>query len=334
MNRPSLLRWSTAMALVGALALAGCADGAKPATEPTSAAEESPLTKLINGGWGPEEQDNFNRQQDEVENKVADCMAAEGFTYVPMKSHSTETFTDDDMEDRNAKEWAAKNGYGMFVEEVPEESGPEGEPTEEWVDPNAAYMNSLSETEMAAFEAALWGNMWELTEEEMMDENYVYSWEDSGCQGAAQHEVFDTQGPEDEPRFAELMDSMGELYASVQTAPETVAAAAKWSDCMADAGYTGFTTVYDASQSVMDAGAALYDQEEGSDAEYTSPSDEAIAQLGELEIATAVADFDCREKVDWEAVNREVTLRLEEAFVKDNKVALDEYVAALESARG
>ena len=330
MIRPSLLRWSTAITLVGALALAGCSDGAKPAT--TSEIEAGPLGKILETVWGPPSQEDFNRKQDEIEKLVADCMAAEGFTYIPMVVHSTGSFTEEDAAEQNTKEWAAKNGYGMLgVEEVPEEPDPEAEPTQDWVDPNADYMNSLSEAEMAAFEAALYGTAWDVTEEEMMDEDFVYSWENNGCQGAAQHEVLD-DNLYDDPRFTGLMASIEEVYSEARTAPEVLAAAAKWSDCMADAGYTGLTTIDDAWQSVNEAQSELYGWEDA-EADPSGPSDEEIATFRELEIATAVADFDCREKVDWEAVNREVTIRLEEAFVKDNKVALDELVAAGQEAR-
>ncbi len=54
-----------------------------------------------------------------------------------------------DMEEQNTEEWISKNGYGMwsYNEEPTEEADEE---VEEWVDPNADYVASLSESAAAA----------------------------------------------------------------------------------------------------------------------------------------------------------------------------------------
>ncbi|WP_157607319.1 hypothetical protein [Sanguibacter suarezii] len=335
MIRPSLLRWSTAMALVGALALAGCSDDTKQSSDGSSP-DEGPLSKILGAAWEEEDADYYTKQQVEVENLVAECMATEGFEYTPQDYSSMQmaSFDEEDWAARNTEEWVAKNGYGMSVGmETEEPTDPDAEEGEEWVDPNADYVSSLSEGEMTAYYEALYGVQdTEMTEEDM--EEYVYNWEEGGCQGYAQHEV---SGEMDaiytDPRFEDITEAMNDFYTTVQADPRVTELSSKWASCMADAGYTEFTTPDDAMMSINDAQNELYNWEGDFDEEYTGPSSEEIAELSELEIATALADFKCKQNVDWDKISQKVQFELEETFVKDNKAALDEYVAAIQDAR-
>lgn len=335
MIRPSLLRWSSAMALVGVLALTGCSDDKKSSSDGSSP-EEGPLSKILSATWEDQDQEYYDKQQVEVENLVAKCMAAEGFEYTPQEPMGSVTvFTEEDWANQNTEEWVAENGYGMSMGMEPTEEpvDPDGEGAEEWVDPNADYIASLSDTEETAYYEALWGpSDMEMTEEDM--EEYVYNWEDGGCQGAAQHEV--SGGLEDiytDPKFEDLNEAMSELYTNALADPRITELSAEWSSCMADAGYTDFATPDEAMMSISDAQNELYNWEGEIDEDYTGPSSEAIAEVRKLEIATAVADFACKQKVDWDKTSQKVQFELEEAFVKDNKAALDEYVAAIQDAR-
>ena len=332
MTRPSLLRWSTTMALVGALALAGCSDDTASSSDGSSS-EEGPLSKILSAAWAEQDEDFYTKQQADIENLVAECMAAEGFEYIPQDNSSMVSMSSDDFADQNTEEWVAKNGYGMTTSMDADESDPDAEPTtDEWVDPNADYVATLSENEATAFYEVLYGAPdMDLTEEEM--EDYVYNWEDGGCQGAAQHEVSgETDDIYNDPKFEDLNEAMSELYTTAQSDPRVTEASAQWADCMADAGYTEFTTPEDAFMSINDAQNELYNWEDQTAEEFTEPSSEDLAELRKLEIATAVADFACKQKVDWDKTTQKVQFELEETFVKDHKAELDEYVAAIQSA--
>ncbi|SDC36177.1 hypothetical protein SAMN05216410_1722 [Sanguibacter gelidistatuariae] len=287
----------------------------------------------MSAAFGEYDQEESTRQQAEVENLVAECMAAEGFEYTPQDySSMSMSFNEDDFADMNTEEWVAKNGYGMSMGMEATEEPTDGEPTQEWVDPNADYVATLSETEMTAFYEVLYGVQPEMTEEEM--ETYEYNWEDSGCQGSAQHEISgDEQDIYSDPRFEDLMDSMNELYTSAQKDPRVVELSAKWADCMADAGFAEFATPDDAMTSVSEAQNELYSFEGEMAEDYTGPSSEAIAAFREIELSTALADFKCKESVDLAKISQKVQFELEEAFVKDNKAALDEFVAAVQDTR-
>lgn len=332
MIRPSLLRTGASVALVGLLALAGCSDD-KKSEGGDGKPEEGPLSKIINSAWGEQDQEFYEKQQVDVENLVAECMAAEGFEYVPQDYSSMVSVGADDFADQNTEEWVAKNGYGMTMGMEPEEEvDPDAEPTDEWKDPNGDYVATLSEGEATAYYEALYGvQNTEMTEEDM--EEYVYNWEDGGCQGSAQHEI--SGAMEDiysDPQFEDINEAMSELYTAAQADPRVTEAAAEWASCMADAGYTDFATPEDAFSSINEAQNEMYNWEGDTGEEYTEPSAEQIAELRKLEIATAVADFACKQKVDWDKTVQKVQFELEETFVKDNKAALDEYVAAIQNA--
>lgn len=336
MIRSSLLRTSSAAALVGLLALTGCSSDKAAGT--AAGAEEGPLSKILSSAWGDYDEDENNRQQAEIENLVAECMVAEGFEYIPMdySSMGGGMVTSVDMEDMNTEEWIATNGYGMtvqFPDETADEDLSEDDPGMEFVDPNEDYIASLSETQQSAFYAALSGTMFDDMSEEDW-ENYVYSWEDNGCQGAAQHKV--TGGAEDvynDPKFTDLMEEIDDFYLAAGKDPRITEISAEWAGCMADSGYPDFASPEDAMMSVSEAQNELYSFTGEDPEEYIEPSAEALAKVRELEIATALADFKCKQKVDLDNKTAAINLELEEAFVKDHKAALDEFVTAMQESR-
>lgn len=307
-------------ALICLVVLVGCSGENTGEAQPT----DGPLTAIMDATIGLLDQDYYDTKQIESENLVAACMAAEGFEYVPHDSTGTAVRVDmDDFAGQDTKEWVTKNGYGMAMIM--------DKPLKEWVDPNADYVASLSEAELAAYYEALIGtDNFSMTADEQAA--YEADWEGAGCRGVADHEAYRDQEPLQDPQFEDVVEAMYEIPSVVRKDPRIVDLSARWADCMADAGYTGFSTPDDAVASVGKAQNELY--KDGINvSQGIGPSDEDLAAFRDLEISTALTDFACKEKVDLMRVTAEVTLELEEVFVKDNKAALDEFVAAVENAR-
>lgn len=324
MIRPAHLRLSSAVVLVGLVslvALAGCSGGAKAGSD---AAEpvDGPVTAILREAWGDFGLERRAQQDVEAENLVAECMSAEGFEYVPQDYSSTSsTVADEDYVDQNTEEWIAENGYGIGLDMRSANETVDGE---EQLDPNADYLTSLSESEITAYFQTLYGKHPELADEDM--ETYEDRWEDEGCRGWAQREVAgDEQDPTTDPRFADLLESMNSIYTKGEQDPRVLESAAGWADCMADAGFTGLATPDDGYNSVSVQN--VFVSETGGS---VTPSTQAIAEFRELEISTALAAFRCKEKVDWAGVRAQVNLEGEELWIKDNKVALEEFAAALQ----
>jgi len=309
---------SLALAVVLSLAVAGCSAAE---SDKKLDWEDSPLQKYTSVMYGNQDQDDYDKQQIEVEELVATCMADEGFDYIPVDQSQGRVITNDDPVDTNTEEWVASHGYGMT--QTPEEIEEMNDGAEEWVDPNQPYVESLSEGEMTAYYEVLYGV--QPTDEELNDDgSYDYNWENAGCQGAAQHEVQGENVYEQEEHKA-LFDAMNDMYTSLQANPETKKLDAEWASCIADAGYPQFKAKQDAIDDVIEKSNGLW--EDGSE---TGPTDEQLAEAREYEIEIALADFKCADSIDYNDKVMAIQFEVEEQFITDNKAELDAIVAEAE----
>ena len=327
---------ATAMVLV----LSGCGG----ASSDELSYEDSPLNEYLAAAWGsdlsPEEQQKkFDEQQVKVEELISECMSEEGFEYVPNTSSGGVMTSDGGEWEPDKREWVEKYGYG-YVNSPFAEQQDEGPTDQEYVDPNADYVSSLSESEQTAFYEVLYGPPQE--ESEMSEDgSYEYNWETAGCQGWAQHEL-EGDDPWQAEEFADLRANMEELWTTSQDAPELADLNAEWASCMADKGEPGFEKQMDAGQSIIDDQNALYDAAYGDGSEqvdldlpdFVDPSESPeMKELGEREIALALVDLECREKTSFTKKSMEIRFALEEKFIAANKADLDAFKAAAEQSK-
>jgi len=300
---------------VAVLLLAGC-------TAPTGGEkldpEKSPLSEYMGALYGDQDEDAWAEQQEEVEELVAACMTDEGFEYIPV-DQSQYSFTDEDGPEWGTKEFAEQNGYGM--QQTEEQIAEMNEQSEEYVDPNQDYVTSLSESEQTAYYEVLYGAP-QYEEEGGEAVEYEYDWTTAGCYGAAQHEVQGEQ-PYDDDKYKSLFEDMQKMYEDLQKTPEAKKADADWSDCMADAGETGFKKKNDAVQSISDDLNAIYEANTTGELDQTAE----LAELREREIELALVDFECSTKVDYEQRTLAGQFELEKKFIKTHQKQLDELVA-------
>lgn len=298
----------------------------------------SPLQVYYDQVYGTAEdfdQAKADEQNREVEELVAACMAEEGFDYTPQENNGGTVVSSDDFDgpEWDSLEFAEQYGYGATTDPYGMQAAQETAPPEEteWVDANADYVASMSETEQAAYQDALWGPQSTQEYDEDSEVAQEYSWEDAGCYGAAQHQVYDAGASTGED-FQPLMDEMNKIYENLATNPAMTELDSTWSTCMADAGYPGLATPSDAQNSIYDKSNALYGNEdwdwEANPDGPPAPSDEALAEVTKLEIATAVADWHCKDDLDYTAKAQEVQFGLEQDFVDQHKAELDAWVAA------
>ncbi|OAN43079.1 hypothetical protein [Microbacterium sp. H83] len=325
----------TAAAL--ALVLAGCSGSGDADLD----YEDSPLTKYLSSAYGgdlsqEEQQKQFEEQQRQQEELMAECMADEGFEYTPNLQSGGIVFSDDEVPwEPDEKEWVEKYGYGIVNN--PYNDMTEEQSSEEYVDPNAEYVQSLSESEQTAFYETAYGVPPE--EDELAEDgSYEYSWEDAGCQGWAQHEL-QGEDPWQADEFAELRTKMDELWTSLQDAPEYAELNAAWAACMDEGGEPGFATQMEAQQSISDEQSALFDAAYGDGttevdpeaAEFEDPSTSPeMKALGEREIELAIVDLGCRAETSYTKKSLEIQFALEEKFIAENKADLEAFKAAAE----
>lgn len=267
-----------------------------------------------------------------VEEIVAECMAEQGFEYTPVDygSQAGLTMSSDDLDvEWGSQEFAEKYGYGASTDPWGNEEMVETAPDQEWVDPNQDCVMSISETEQTAYYSALYGDQ---SYPEGEDVEWEYNWEEAGCQGRAQHEVYESAPGLGVEAYQALMDEMNGMWEGIMSDPRLTELNGQWSTCMAEAGHPGFATVDDAQNSIYDQLNAIWENAyvdiapDAAESEWMAVQesiDARIAEITPLEIELAVADADCRAEVRYDEVNREVNAEYQQMFYDAHKDELE-----------
>lgn len=325
-----------------ALVVSACGGGAGAATDDeddsASAFGSGPLDAYFERIYGGSDEEMWQDQQRETEELVAECMAEQGFEYIPVDYASmSQPAVEDSEVEWGTREFAEQYGYGMTSwPGMDEQPLPEDEAG--WEDPNQAYIEGMSDTERDAYYVALHGDM--TGPEPGEEEEWEYDWTQAGCQGSSQQAIQEKYGLAGEEMTA-LQEEMEQLWTQIQSDERITSLTAQWSDCMADAGYTGMASMEDAQNALMEEQNAIYDEVYGTGAEIEESEwealqaevDERTAALAEKEIATAVADFDCRDQIDFEKVQLEVSNEYQQTFVDAHRAELEAWVESAEAAR-
>lgn len=336
--------WAPVAAMALALTLGACGGGGGSGPDGGGDGdgltyEDSPLSKYFAAAGGGEDFNEEEAQAEaeamnaEVEQAVATCMAEEGFEYTPMDTSGMISLAEQG-EDFDPIENARQNGYGMFTFDDSVEADPDAE---EFVDPNQAYLESMSESEQAAYYEALNGASVEYDEDAEMETDW--NWEEQGCYGEAQHEVFENGDSEmsamnavySDPQWSELMTELGELYTQAQSDPRMVEIDGEWATCMADAGHPDIANPMAAAESIYTLSNDLW-AEHADDPEYMGPEGQELEDLKKQEIDLAVADFTCQEEVSYTDEQFRVQFAIEQEYIDANKSELEAFSEALASA--
>lgn len=346
--------------------LAGCTGGGSGDDSADAAPGKGELTYddlplaeyrdlLWAGGASPEDAERAAIEQvAKIDERVVPCMKEQGFQYIPDTSELEELdAADADREggdadaEATAEEWAPDDrawveSYGYGIIDYPgEDAEPEmPEVTDEdaaRADPNSAYLDTLSESERAAYDEALYGPP---VDKDSLDGTEEYHWEDAGCVGRASHEL-EVEGVIDPPvdlsEFEEIMARIQDFPATVETSTLQVTLDAEWAECMAAGGESGFTTQLEARQSIEQAyneltsGVPAGEEETAEPVEdFVVPDAAAVEELRQKEVELALIDLGCRDETDYEQASLKIQFDLEEQFVEDNKAELDALKLTLE----
>jgi len=341
----------TAVMLV--LGLAAC-DGEhtpeRPMPDLDSTPDLGPVEQLVQDAYAGYDEGAARVTRMRAQELVAQCMADEGFTYTPVDSDAAGTEiampTTDDGETLvyGTLPYAEAYGYGITTNPWADSAVPGQSPTAQaWIDPDQEYLESMSESEMAAYEVALNGVQPDFTEEEDW-ESWNPTWEERGCYGFANHEVYgdamgDANGGND---WAELEAEIESMWASIDTDPRVAHAVEDWASCMADAGYQGMGSIDDGEDLISEKVDAVYE-----DDPYAELGDDASAQDREAadaavqdrlaaitpeEVEVAVADFTCRDETDYRRIRAAVSVDLQQVFYDAHTTELEAYAESMSSS--
>lgn len=309
-----MARRSTAV-VVGLMllaAVAGCDGEGEPssAPSPTPGPAEAYLEAAL--GFSADDAAAAALRQEEL---VAACMAEQGFEYVPDTSGYQFVDTAEIDPPPGSRAFADQFGYGFAA--LPDGMIFESTPGAE--SPNDAIMGALSEEALASYTRALWGD----DAVDVPDDGGAM--EAGGCFLEARDQVWGD--PETDHVRAGLEEEIARIDAEVAPADAGVlAAAAEWSECMADAGHPGFAAPPDAEQAAWDAWTAFNDAIAADPTLGLDDGEGNVVGQGDLaarEAALATADWDCRAAVDYDAVWNAARDRLQQEYVDAHRTELD-----------
>ncbi len=357
--------WAVASIALIATACGGGSSGSAAGDDegPTSFEDieyESPIADFLGQDLDFDNEDSqaeFEDQAREVEQKVAACMAEEGFEYTPVdQSQFTETATNGEELPYFSDEWVAKYGFGITTQRFSQsmlndelvgydDSMVVSTESEAIEDPNSEYLESLSPAEQEAYYAALYGDQPEFdenaTEEEMNKayENFV----PTGCQNTAWEDLNPSQN-----FYQEFSDDLDDMYQRIEADPAVTKYRDEVTACVAEEGlvYTNQEDLYtrwEEDLSSLDPfasgdpfeGTGLNPEEmteEELNEFYQTGNeldDEALAKLAEIqaeELELARVVIECGGgPLNEEAVLSEVRVALEQEFLDANADRLAEF---------
>jgi len=252
----------------------------------------------IEEALGMPDEEDFQQRERAVQDAIRECMAAEGFEYIPVDV-SGAGIRIARPGDRPDPEFRAQFGYGVTTNLDRELDGNAPD------DPNAEIRDSLSESDREAYDRALHGRLAEQFDGGEVnirigpggrisggEDGEEITPEDAGCFGQAQASV------RDEAFDPEVGRQLMDMEQRIESDPRMVEATRAWSSCMRDAGFD-----YASPRDIVDALMERLEALRGPDDENGNPTgDEAgLARLQDEERATARADDEC-----WDEHLREV----------------------------
>jgi len=211
---------------------------------------ELTLDDFIPGARAWDGETDWRSEEMAIQQQIAECMAAEGFDYIPfVPSDVGGGFVFDEFDE---EEYVKTYGFGVstwVIQEAEMFEGDEGE--DPWSnDPNQEIIDAMDEFEQEEYFRVLHGGQPDIientpqeeidamTEEERMafyDEAYM-NWMPDGCYNEAYEEAYGG-GEADMAFWEEFGQDFEDLYSRVESDQRIVDLQADWSACMADKGY-------------------------------------------------------------------------------------------------
>ncbi|WP_349898865.1 hypothetical protein [Parafrigoribacterium soli] len=258
------------------------------------------------------------------EELIAACMQKDGFSYTPHAVKRTETTgqVGPQQSDLDSTAWVQKYGYGDVY--TPEGATGAIDRAQEAAgsaklsgataahDPNSQYRASLSAAERKAYDEALNG-----TEAANLSANV--DWQKLGCSGEALHKVPNENVIMGSAQGKAVESAMESFYNGYSRWPGVAEAEKAWASCMADSGYAGYHAQSEPSLQFAGRNNALW----ASVNSDSQPTTTALDALAKAERTVALADLNCRQKTHYSGTLRAITIKQQNQFMADNKVALD-----------
>jgi len=290
----------------------------------------SPLIEFIGPDFTQrsleENQQHAEKLEGQRQELISQCMREAGFDYIPHPAPFGITGIRSGVDYQpNDYYWVTQWGYGIV--DSPFGSTAQIIDMDGWNanNPNEELLAELSATERTAWRNALNG----IAPIDSIDGAAVFPEEmtraELGCSRWAANEVPFTAPGQDlllTDEFAPLLEALSQMNIELQNNPSVLAVEEDWSNCMADAGFPGFSAQWMAKSRIESELSALpVDQRSG--------TERAVA-LQEREISMALVDLACRESTNFTDRQNAARLAAEEQFVADHRTELEAFRSAAE----
>ena len=247
---------------------------------------------------------------------VAECMAAQGFEYVPSAPEiSSGGAAPIDLSEFDEAEAARTEGYGIIAPDlaVRDPRVPS---------PNALIREALTPAERLAYDRALDGFVRDENDENVFgDDGNLVRVDGVGetCRDQANERNRElkaeyTPAVLDDPIWNEFTKESSEIEGRFEADQRVLDIDAQWSECMTDRGFESLENPWAAYSLVMEPWEA-WKSAHRSDDGTLSASDPEIARLQASEIAIAVTDLECRSEVDYDTRRQAILFAYEQQFV-------------------
>ena len=281
-----------------------------------------------------------------VEVRIAECMRAAGFEYIPAPSAARDPMSDivDGLR-FGTYEFALAFGYGQTTQLVDRLDSIRADLTDSAGNPNVEIVGALSPGAAELYWQALRGPSLELDVESGLPidpasgeptDDFAKLDRGAGCRNRAVTETY-SRGGFDVDAIQQLV-SEADIAARVAADFSVIGALEDRSRCMSEAGLERFAQFGQAIRFFQERSAELERQvltpdvvaqlQDGSLDNYElAPHEvEAIEQAADEEVRVAVKDFECSQ--GYFAARSEATVRFEQAWVSENEVRILEFIAA------
>lgn len=274
----------------------------------------------------------FRQQEQQVQEAIRECMAAEGFEYVPYVPSQDSFYGGPETEEEYAREF----GLGLAPEILRQGDFDEAA-EQEFIDdnPNTAIVDAMSDAERDEYYQVLYGDSPEIDEsmtEEEIDALFQ-DFEPSGCEPDAYNEVFNAGASQ--AFYEQFGQELEDSFLRIESDPRIAELEQQWSSCMADKGYD-FTDEQDATAYILrkleEVGAVTdvdIDPEGfgygfGSEPiEPGSAKEAAVQEIADEEIEIALASVECRQ--GSQEVYIEVYQEYEARFIEEHRAELEQF---------
>ena len=331
------------------LALAACGNDKAPVASDQQS-DKSPLAEYMGDGFVSSSGGGFKMavraggaqqpseeelaKQRKVEDATASCMKTAGFEYVAVPPEQNAKSKFSDAFNLPPDKFAEQYGYGISTIDWSKAGGDDDS------NPNTKIRSALSPAAQKAYDKALNGpnatGNGAIVIEGGKGGPSSSSQQDLGCRGKAVKEVYGEGADRsiDFKKFDSLFKDIQALQKRIDSDQRVVDATSAWSDCMADAGHSGFKKVDDPRQQIQQKLDTLTGNKPpakgGPSKTITGPPsfdkvDSAkLSELRKSEIALAVADQKCKAS-GYDDAYKKVQYAAEKEFVDQHKAELEAY---------